>query len=67
MAYGAFLRLMKVLFDLWKEEIGDDSLFCPPRYFYDKTFTYTHCDRVGGLEVSFQIYLFKRSSFYTTM
>lgn len=52
-AYGAFLRLMKTLLYLWQKEVGDEPLYCPPNYFYDKTFVYSHCDRVGGLEVRF--------------
>lgn len=35
---------------MWKEEIGEEPIYCPPQYFYDKTLQYTHCDRVGGLE-----------------
>lgn len=50
-AYGAFLRLFRLLNELWAEEVGNHiPILVPPIYFFDRTFLYNHCDRVGGLE-----------------
>lgn len=51
MAYSAFFRFVRVLDELWKLEIGEESIIVPCRYFFDRTINYSDSDRVGGLEV----------------